>query len=74
MKPQVLYACLKLGDTPLMIALTNPTKSDKEDFIEKTIESLANIDLETVNRFNQKTKLVGTISATLETETKIRKE
>jgi hypothetical protein len=69
-KPQVLYACLKVGDTPLMIALTNPTKSDKKDFIENSIESLANIDPETIERFNQKIKVTGNFSATLETETK----
>jgi hypothetical protein len=65
MKDQVIYAYVKLGDTPLMIALTNPTKSDKENFVENLMKSLVNVD---------PGKVVGTLEATLETETKIHKD
>jgi hypothetical protein len=73
MKPQVLYACMKLGDTPLMIGLTNPTKSDKEIFIQTVMKSLAKAKSGTGNCSNPKIKIAGTLSATLETEKKNRK-
>jgi hypothetical protein len=70
MKPQVILACAKVEDTPVMIALVNPTKSDKANFIYDVIKAAANVKPGTGNRSNQKVKVVGTLSAMLETETK----
>lgn len=74
MKPQMLYSCVKVGDTPLMIALANPTKSDKKEFIQTVINSLVNANSGTARRSNPKIKVVGRISATLETEQKILRD
>lgn len=59
-----------LRDTPLMLSLDNPTKSDIREFI-KSMSSLINGSTETGNRFHPKTTTVETISTVVAVEQKV---